>query len=109
MATITIFKNADDLITITYPVAVNLNGDTIFLTVKRTTGGSETDSDAIFKTQVTVGTSTNIAQIVLSDTLTDVTPGNYIADLKRVTAGGDIKPTNTFNFIIRQTVTQRSA
>jgi hypothetical protein len=104
-----VFKDTDNVITITFPTGTDLNGDTIFFTVKRAVGGSGDDSDAILKNDVTVATSTNVVQIPLADTLTNVAPGRYICDVKRVTSGGEKKSLPSVPFIIHNTVTQRSS
>lgn len=107
--TISIFKKADTTIKYTFPSSVDLNGDSFYFTAKLKNGGPEDDSDAIISIDGTVSTSTNILEVPISDVDSNVRPGEYQADLKRVTSGGDIKPTNPFTLIVKQTVGQRSS
>lgn len=107
--TLTLYKKTDRVLTFTYPTGTDLNGDTILFTVKRKAGGAEDDSDAIIKTETTVSSSTNVAQIAISDTLSNVPVGKYVGDIKRVTAGGEITGYSAFDVEIVNTVTQRGS
>ena len=109
MSKLIIYKNTDRIITFTWPTGADLNGDTVYFTAKRKVGGSEDDSDAIISSDVTVSTSTNKAQISLSDTDTDVPPGIYVTDIKKVSSGGEITGYSSYDTEIKQTVTQRSS
>ena len=106
---IIVYKNTDKVLTFTWPTGTDLNGDTIYFTAKCKAGGAEDDSDAILTGQVTVSTSTNIAQISLADEMTNKKPGLYLADVKRVTSGGTITGYSSFDIELKQTITQRSS
>ena len=109
MADFKFFKNTDDTLKLTYPPSTDLNGDTLFLTFKRKKGGSEDDSDAALKTNVTINTSTNEATFTLTKTLLNIPVRVYVADVKRVTSGGSVKGMDSYTVEIAQTVTQRSS
>lgn len=106
---LTLYKKTDRVLNFTFPTGTDLDGDTIYFTVKRRLGGAEDDSDAIISSSVTVNTETNVAQIALSDSDTDVSIGVYIADIKRVTSGGEITGYSNFEVEVKNTVTQRSS
>jgi hypothetical protein len=106
---IILYKKADRLLTFTWPTGTNLNGSTVLFTAKCRVGGSEDDSDAKIVSEVTVNTETNVAQISLSDSDTDVAPGTYVADIKKVSSGGGITGYGSFDVEVRNTVTQRSS
>jgi hypothetical protein len=108
-SSITVYKKTDEVLTFSWPTGTDLNGDTIFFTAKVKKGGSEDDSDAVISSSTTVSTSTNEAQISLTDDDTNVKPGTYQADIKRVTSGGEITGYSSFDLIVEQTVTQRSS
>lgn len=106
---IAIYKKTDTILTFNFPTGTDLDGDTILFTAKRKAGGSETDSDAVISIDTTISTSTNVAQIPISDSDSNVSPGLYVADIKRVTSGGEITGYSSFYLEVLQTVTQREA
>jgi hypothetical protein len=106
---IPIYKKTDIILTFNFPTGTNLNGDTILFTAKKKTGGSEDDSDAIISIDTTISTETNVAQVPISDVDSNVTPGTYVADIKRVTSGGEITGYSSFELEVLQTVTQRES
>lgn len=109
MSSISVFRNCDTDISFTFPSGTDLNGDTIYFTVKSAVGGEEDDSDALIGSDVTVSTSTNVATITLTNSDTDVSAGTYRADIKRVSSGGTIYGYDSFTFVVLETVTQRSS
>lgn len=104
---ITLYKNTDRILTFTWPTGTDLDGDTILFTMKKKVGGSEDDSDAIITGETTISTSTNQAQISLTDSDTNVALGDYVADIVRVKGSGDITGYSNFDIEVKNTVTQR--
>lgn len=80
-------------------------GDTLFLTVKKTI--SDTDEDAIYSDDVTLGSDTDEYSYDLSNTETELPIGKYIADVQWKNGSGKIKTIYRGNFEVGFDVTRR--
>ena len=109
MTSLILYKKTSRVLTFTWSSSTDLNGNTILFTLKRKPGGSEDDSDALITSQTVVSSVTNLAQISLSVSDTNIQPGKYYADIKRVISSSDIIGYSSFNVEVKQTITQRSA
>ena len=90
-------------------VAINLTGSTVFFTVKAKL--QDTDAEALITQDVTSHSdpTNGITIITLTDTQTDIAPGNYFYDIKLKDSGGLIKQVTSADFKILDRVTIRSS
>jgi hypothetical protein len=89
---------------------IDITGQTLLFTVKKKTGGNDSDSDALIsKTITTHSDPTNgITELTLTDADTNVAPGEYPFDFKRIDSGSVIGY-DSGTLTIVETVTQRSS
>lgn len=90
--------------------AIDITGQTVFFTVKKSPGGSEDDSDAVIQKTITAfdDPTNGKGTLVLDSTDTNVELGNYVYDFKRKDGSANICYA-TGQFYVKETVTQRSS
>lgn len=109
---ITIFQNSDYNLTFTIyadNAVVDITGQTILFTVKRKLGGNTSDSDALITKSASLTTpASGIATVTLTNSDTNIQPGVYKYDLRRVN-GSVLVGYESNTFTVLQTVTRRSS
>ena len=98
----TTFKDEDG-------VVIDITGSTVFFTVKARL--QDIDDEALITKDVTSHSdpTNGITIITLTDTQTDIAPGNYFYDIKIKDSGGLISQTNSADFKILDRATIRSS
>ena len=109
---VTIFQNSDnDLVFTIYAdgSVVDITGQTVYFTVKKKKGGSTSDSDALIaKTATLTDASNGVATVTITNSDTNIQPGEYYYDIRRVIASV-LVGYDSAKFTVLQTVTQRSS
>lgn len=110
---LTVFKATDSTTQITVKedgTAIDITGQTLLFTVKYKHGGEADDSDALVEKTITSHTTpaSGVSELVLTETDTDFTPGEYLYDFKRID-GGTIVGYDSGYFVVEDTITQRSS
>ena len=88
---------------------IDLTGSTVFFTVK--TRVQDTDAEALITKDVTSHSdpTNGITIITLTDTQTNIAPGNYVYDIKIKDSSGLISQTTTQDFKVLDRTTIRTS
>lgn len=88
---------------------INLTGATVFFTVKRKL--TDVDADAVIEKEITVFTTPllGVATLNLTNSETNIAPGDYFFDIQLKTVDGKIASSVAGKFFVLQDVTIRTS